>query len=332
MRSNRFICIAAIGACFMSLGISACSQPTTESKVSASATPNPPVQASEPTSATPAISEAAGPPLKINEQNAMKYLREIVAMGRRAPGSPGQKKQQEYLRAKLKNDDLQEDVFTAETPAGKFELRNMIARFPGNQDGVIVVASHYDTNFPLKNYVGANDGASSTALLLAIADQLRGKKRTGPAIWLVWFDGEEAFVHWSETDSLYGSRHLAQKWLQDGTTKRIKAFILADMIGDADLNIEHDENSAPWLSDLVPKAATTLGYKSHFYRRMTAIEDDHNSFAKVGVPVIDLIDLDYGYDNVFHHSPEDTLDKVSPKSLKITGDVILETLRLLGSG
>ncbi len=275
------------------------------------------------------VSSAPAP--KIDEKRAMGYLKEIVAFGRRAPGSPGQKKQQEYLRAKFQSDRLEEDVFTAETPAGKFELRNLIVKFPGTEDAIIVIGSHYDTNYPLKDYVGANDGGSSTALLIELANHLRGRKLQGPSIWLVFFDGEEAFAHWTATDSVYGSRHLAAKWKADGTTKKIKAFILADMIGDADLNIEKESYSTPWLQDLVLKAATNLGHKSHFFGREVAIEDDHVPFRDAGVPVVDLIDLDYGYGNVFHHSPEDTLDKVSPKSLKIVGDVIFETLRLLGS-
>ncbi len=263
----------------------------------------------------------------------MQYLRAIVAFGRRAPGTPGMKKQQAYLRAKLQHDNLTEDVFTAQTPVGAVEMRNLIAKFPGttNQpnDQIIVIASHYDTNYPLKNYVGANDGASSTALLLEIANQLRSAKRTGPAVWLVWFDGEEAFVNWTGTDNTYGSRHLATKWQQDGTAKRIKAFLLLDMIGDRDLSIDKDLNSTPWLSDLLMKAADNLSHRSYFYNRETLIEDDHIPFQKIGVPIVDIIDLDYGYNNVFHHTPEDTLDKVSPKSLQIVGDVTLEAVRLL---
>ena len=273
----------------------------------------------------------SSPTQRIDSARAMQYLKEIVAFGRRAPGSPGQKKQQDYLRTKLKNDRLEEDVFTAETPAGKFELRNLIVKFSGTEDSVIVFASHYDTAFTVKNFVGANDGGSSTALLLELANHLRGRKLQGPSVWLVWFDGEEAFQSWSATDKLYGSRHLAAKWQQDGTAKKIKALLLADMIGDADLNIDRDTNSSPWLSDLLLRAATNLGVQSHFYARQTGIDDDHLPFVSIGVPSLDIIDLDYGYANVFWHTPEDTLDKVSAKSLQITGDVILETLRLLGS-
>jgi Zn-dependent M28 family amino/carboxypeptidase len=266
---------------------------------------------------------------RVNSTRAMKYVREIAAFGRRAPGSEGMKRQQAYIRQQLKGDQLEEDTFSANTPAGKFELTNFIAKYPGTTNDIIVIASHYDTNYPLpKAYVGANDGASSSGLLLELANHLRGK-RNGPSVWLVWFDGEEAFKSWSETDSLYGSRHLAEKWKADGTVKRIKAFMLLDMIGDADLNIDQDGNSTKWLQDLVYKAASNLTVQSHFYGRQTVIDDDHLPFARAGVPVVDIIDLDYGYNNAFHHTVYDTLDKLSPKSLQIVGDTVLETLRLL---
>ncbi len=101
------------------------------------------------------------------------------------------------------------------------------------------------------------------------------------------------------------------------------------MIGDADLNVDRDTNSTPWLEDMVHQAATQLGYQSHFFARTITVEDDHLPFVERGVPCADLIDLDYGYDNVFHHTPQDTLDKLSPKSIEIVGSVILETIRLL---
>ncbi|MBI2683468.1 MAG: M28 family peptidase [Acidobacteriales bacterium] len=279
----------------------------------------------------PSFKPSAEPAPKIDAARAMQYVREQVAFGPRWPSSPGHKKIQDYLRSKLKRDGLEEDRFTASTPVGKFDLCNFIAKFPGTTDQIIVLASHYETPYHLKDikFVGANDGGSSTALLLEIANQLRGKKRTGPAIWLVFFDGEEAFKQWSETDSLYGSRHLAEKWKQDGAAKRIRAFILADMIGDADLNIELETKSPPWLRDITRQAAADLNVSAHFFGRETSIEDDHVPFARIGVPVIDLIDLDYGFNNVFHHSADDTLDKLSPRSLEIVGNVILEMVRRL---
>ena len=266
----------------------------------------------------------------IDGQKVMEYTKQVVAFGSRPPGSPGHAKLEEYILSKLKGVEVEQDKFTAQTPAGSFPINNIIAKFPGRKNGIIVVAGHYDTNYPLpKSYVGANDGGSSTALLLALADQLRGKERDGYSVWLVWTDGEEAFVKWSDTDSLYGSRQLAQKWQKDGTAAKIKAFLLVDMIGDADLDIQRDQNSTPWLTELVQRAATNLGYQSHFFQQTIAIDDDHMPFSKIGIPVVDLIDFTYGYNNVFHHTPEDTLDKLSPQSLAITGDVVMETIELL---
>jgi glutaminyl-peptide cyclotransferase len=274
----------------------------------------------------------ASPPPAFNSARAMQYVREVVAFGPRPIGSANHKKLENYILSHLKGDAVEDDAFTSDTPEGKFPVRNIIAKFPDTRDGVIVIAGHYDTNYPLRNtgYVGANDSGSSTAILLELANQLRGKKRDGYSVWLLWTDGEE-FVgkQWTATDSLYGTRHLAEKWRNDGTLKKIKAFLLADMIGDADLNIDRDANSTPWLEDMVYQAATQLGYQSHFFARTIGEEDDHIPFMHLGVPCADLIDFDYGYDNVFWHTPQDTVDKLSPKSLEIVGSVILETLRLL---
>ncbi len=288
-----------------------------------------PAAAAKSVAAPPVEAETPTPARRVDAERAMRYVRQVVGFGSRPPGSPAHKKLEGYLRAQLRRDALEEDAFVAETAAGPLPMRNFIVRYPGSKDGVIVIATHYDTNLPLKNYVGANDGGSGTGLLLELANQLRGKKREGYSVWLVWLDGEEAVREWSATDGLYGSRHLAEKWQKDGTLKRIQAFLLADMVGDADLNIERDGNSTPWLLDLVLAAATRLGYQSHFYRRSVTIEDDHLPFARAGVAVADLIDFDYGYNNVFHHTPDDTLDKLSPRSLEIVGNVLLETVRLL---
>ena len=283
----------------------------------------------------PAPPEAAPPdnaPLPhIDANRAFQYTREVTAFGPRYMGSENHKKLERYILDHLKGDQVEDDAFTADTVEGKFPVRNIIAKFPGSKDGIIVILGHYDTNYPLRNtgYVGANDGGSSTAILLEYANQLRGKKRDGYNVWLVWTDGEEAVQKWSDTDSLYGARHLAEKWEKDGTLKKIKALMVMDMIGDADLNIDRNTNGAPWLLDLIYAAAEREGYQSHFYARQGPIEDDHLPFVKRGVPSADVIDLNYGYDNVFHHTPQDTMDKLSPKSLEIVGDTILETIHLL---
>jgi len=287
----------------------------------------------------PAPPEAAAPdnaPLPhIDAKRAFRYTHEVTAFGERYMGNENHKRLERYIVDHLKGDQVEDDAFTADTVEGKFPVRNIIAKFPGTKDGVIVILGHYDTNYPLRStgFVGANDGGTSTAILLEYANQLRAglhdKKRGGYSVWLVWTDGEEAVKTWSATDSLYGTRHLAEKWEKDGTLKKIKALLVMDMIGDADLNIDRDTNSAPWLLDLIYAAAERRGYQSHFYARQTTIEDDHIPFVKRGVPSADVIDLDYGYNNVFHHTPQDTMDKLSPKSLEIVGDTILETIRLL---
>ena len=277
----------------------------------------------------------SGPPPTIDAERAMRYTKDIVKFGPRPVGSANHKKVEEYLASHLKGDEVGNDNFIADTPEGKFPVHNIIAQYHGTKDGIIVIASHYDTNYPLRktSYIGANDGASSSALLLELANQLRGKPRDGYSIWLVWDDAEEAMKPDTEMpfldDSLYGISHLAEKWQADATLKKIKAFVLADMIGDADLNVDRDTNSTPWLQEVIYEAATRLGYQSHFFARSLAMEDDHLPFVKHGVPSADLIDFTYGYNNVFWHTPQDTVDKLSPMSLEIVGSVILETVRIL---
>lgn len=293
-----------------------------------SAPPVSPADTSLPTLTFPP--DSGGVPA-FDSNRAMQYVKEIVALGPRPIGSANHKKVEDYITGHLKGDSVEDDAFVADTVEGKFPVRNIIAKFPGNKDGIIVIASHYDTNYPLRNtsFIGANDGAATSALLLEFANQLRGSKREGYSVWLLWTDAEEAMKSWSDSDSLYGTRHLAQKWQQDGTAKRIKAFLLTDMLGDADLDIDRDMNSTQWVESVVYEAATRLGYQSHFFAHSNAISDDHLPFMRIAVPCADIIDIDYGYNNVFHHTVQDTVDKLSTKSLEISGTVVLETVRIL---
>jgi len=269
-----------------------------------------------------------------NGAKAYEYARQFAAIGPRWPTGPGHLKAEAFLRNQFKRDHVEEDTFTANTPIGAVPMRNFIVRFPGKKNGVIVLTTHYETNYPLHNtnFAGANDGAATTGLLLAIADQLRGKPLQGYSVWLVFFDGEEAIKClqcWSDSDSTYGSRHLAAKWGGDGTLGRIKAFMLADMIGDKDLNIQRESQSTGWLVSLVGQAAHKFGYDRYFFQKEGAVSDDHLPFVRRGVPSIDIIDLDYGPNNSYHHTTQDTMDKVSSRSLTISGDVFLETIRLV---
>jgi Zn-dependent M28 family amino/carboxypeptidase len=271
-----------------------------------------------------------------NGTKALEYARQFVSIGPRWPTSQNHLKAEEFLRNQFKRDQVEEDAFTASTPIGPVGMRNFIVRFAGKKDGVIVLASHYDTNYWLKNinFVGANDGGSTTGLLMAIGDQLRaetagGKKLNGYSVWLVFFDGEEAIQSWSRSDSTYGSRHLAAKWGRDGTLGKIKAFLLADMIGDKDLDILHESRSTGWLVELVRQAAKKFGDERYFFKTENSVEDDHLPFVERGVPSIDVIDLDYGPNNSYHHTNKDTMDKISAHSLTIDGDVFMETIRLV---
>jgi Zn-dependent M28 family amino/carboxypeptidase len=208
-------------------------------------------------------------------------------------------------------------------------MRNIIARFPGNSGRAIAVTGHYDTKvFRDFRFVGANDAGSSTGFLLELARVLAGAPRKDD-VYLVWFDGEEAFGEWSATDGLYGSRHLAARWAADGTARRLKALINVDMIGDRDLAIAKDSLSSPVIGRLVWQVASDLGYGRHFLNQGTAVEDDHIPFARLGVPALDLIDFDYGPDNSWWHTEEDTMDKLSASSFQVVGDVVLETIRRL---
>ena len=271
---------------------------------------------------------------------AYGYARQFVAIGPRWPTSPGHVKAEQFLISHFErdHDQLSQDKFIANTPIGPVPMCNFIVRFPGRKNGAIVLGTHYETNYPLRNinFVGANDGGSTTGLLMAIGDRLqeeasRSKDHLldGYSVWLVFFDGEEAIQSWSESDSTYGSRHLAAEWGGNGTLGKIKAFILTDMIGDKDLDIQRETNSTPWLVSLVGEAAKKEGDERYFFQQSMAVEDDHLPFVERGVPSIDIIDLDYGPNNSYHHTAQDTMDKISAHSLTVDGDVIMETIRML---
>lgn len=275
-------------------------------------------------------------PQQFNGDRAYHYAQQLVDCGPRWIGSSGHVCAENFLKRQFAKDDLVEDTFTTTTPAGVMTMHNFIVKFPGKKDGVIMLGSHYETNYPLRNihYVGANDGASTTGFLIEMANLLRGHKLNGYSVWLVFFDGEEAIQQWSDSDSLYGSRHLAAKWERDGTLKKIKAFLLLDMIGDKNLDIDRDQNSTPWLLDLVDTAAKKEGDQSYFFARPNAIEDDHLPFVQRGVPSADIIDIDYGPHTMtlpdgYHHTAQDTMDKISAHSLNVVGQTILETIHLL---
>ncbi|HSW50375.1 MAG TPA: M28 family peptidase [Bryobacteraceae bacterium] len=262
--------------------------------------------------------------------SALKFTAAAVGFGPRPPGSPAIRKLQQYILSNLKQCrcEVIEDNFTARTPKGAVAMKNIIARFRGSSGRAIAVSGHYDTKIFDFHFVGANDAGSSTGFLLEMARVLTGKPRKDD-VYLVWFDGEEAVGEWSDTDGIYGSRHLAARWAADGTARRLKALINVDMIGDKDLRIPREMNSTQSLGRLVWQVAADLGYRSRFVNDTIAIEDDHLPFLRIGVPAINLIDFNYGPNHSWWHTPHDTMDKVSSESLQIVGDVVLETIRRL---
>jgi glutaminyl-peptide cyclotransferase len=273
------------------------------------------------------IPAALAQPPEFNGARALDFTAKAVSFGPRPPGSPAIARLQAYIVNQLISwrCHVNVDNFVAQTPVGAVPMKNIIARFPGTSRHIVVITGHYDSKLmPGVNFVGANDGGSSTGFLLEMAEILRRTPHKDD-IYLVWLDGEEAFEQWSESDSLYGSRQLAQQWSDDGTLQRVKALINVDMIGDKDLDILPDASSSASLRNLVWDTARSLGFGSHFLDQGGPIEDDHLPFARKGVNAIDLIDFDYAP----WHTPDDTMDKLSAESLRIVGTVVLEVLKEL---
>ncbi len=265
-------------------------------------------------------------------ESALRYTARAVAFGPRPPGSEAHQRLEEYILSelKLRRCEVIVDSFTTRTPLGPIGMKNIIARFRGTSGRAIAVTGHYDTkHMPGIRFAGANDGGSSTGFLLEMARVL-SERHLQDDVYLVWFDGEEAFGDWSPDDSLYGSRHLARKWASDGTARRLKALINVDMIGDRNLGVEADRNSSARLRGFVWRVAEEIGYGRYFLNEPGYIDDDHSPFIEIGVNALDLIDFDYGPENRYWHTEQDTMDKLSAHSFQVVGDVVLETIRRMG--
>jgi hypothetical protein len=265
--------------------------------------------------------QTAPAPIAFDGARAWEHLRRQVAFGPRPSGSPALANTRKYIIDQLKAIGIaaREQAFIGITPLGEVSMANVTATIPGKRAERIAYASHFDTKlFRDIRFVGANDGASSTAALLELARVFKSQPHEF-TIELIFFDGEEARMpEWRGLDNTYGSRHYVQDAVNSGSLSRLKALVLLDMIGDKNLTIRRDSNSTPWLVDIVWAAAARLGHSSTFPNELTTIEDDHIPFARAGVPVVDIIDLE----NPTWHTAQDTLDNVSQKSLQIVGDVI----------
>lgn len=267
-------------------------------------------------------------------QRAFAHVERQVALGPRPPGTEAHRQLQAYLVDELKKLGLrvQEHKFTADTPRGKVEFNNIIAWLDAGAD-ILLLGSHYDTKwYDEFVFVGANDAGSSTGALLEAARVLsenRGALRDTVA--MVFFDGEECFVRYSETDGFYGSRQLIRDWKRDGTLRRIKAMVHMDMVGDKDLTMTLSLDDDQHLATAALDAAQELGVRHKFKLMGGAglIHDDHTLFKAEGIPAVNLMDFEYGSRpglNDYWHTPNDTLDKVSAESLQIVGQVLLKLL------
>jgi Zn-dependent M28 family amino/carboxypeptidase len=268
-------------------------------------------------------------------ERAFAHVRQMVEIGPRPAGSAELARTRDYIIGELKSYGLRvtTDEFVAMTPVGDRRMVNVTAELPGESADVLILASHYDTK-PFKEFrfVGANDGGSSTGALVELARALAASKRKPQlTYWFVFFDGEEAFCrNWDdcgtakEPDHTYGSRRYVANLIDRGELKRVRAMILLDMIGYKKLELGRDTMSTRWLVDVIWQTARELGYSAQFVDREEGVGgDDHEPFLRAGIEAVDLIQLN-SYPH--WHTPEDTLDKISPQSLRIVGEVLLASL------
>lgn len=273
---------------------------------------------------------------EFNGDTALAYIRQQLAFGPRVPNTDGHRKTGDWIlqALKVRTDSAEVQAFTHVTVKGEtLRLRNFIGRFrPALTDRILYVA-HWDTR-PFSDKVanlaeqqrpvpGANDGGSGVAVLLGVADAL---KKIPPTfgVDLLFVDGEDYGDFGVDKDVFMGSRHYAKN-LPAGP-KPLFAVVW-DMVGDADLEIVPESNSeagAPEVVERVWTRAEELGF-SRIFRRTgrSTVSDDHIPLQQAGIRAIDVIDLVYPA----WHTPEDTIDKVSARSLGIVGELALSLTR-----
>jgi glutaminyl-peptide cyclotransferase len=265
---------------------------------------------------------------------AYRHVEKLVSFGPRPSGSVELTRAATYIRSQLEESGLlvEEQLFKTLTPRGPMQFRNIIGKTriqTGKPGSVIVIGSHYDTKWmPGVKFVGANDGGSSCGVLLEAARLAAAQ----PDLWFVFFDGEECMVNYGAEDGLWGSKFFVEELKANRRVNSIKAMILLDMVGDANLNVTIPANGDSALVQQVFEASRALGYRDYFGYRPAEILDDHTPFVQAGIPAVDLIDFEFGSGpglNDYWHTEKDTLDKLSPRSLEIVGQTTLRLLSLL---
>lgn len=226
--------------------------------------------------------------------------------------------------------DVRRDMFIAKTPKGERRFTNLVASFKRNPDAPwVVLVSHYDTKTGV-DCPGANDGASTSGLLVALAGVLYNHRTQNDNVMLIWTDGEECMNAYVEDDGLWGSRHAAKSLKESGV--KVKAVICLDMLGDKDLHVSIPKNSSPALSKIALAAAKKAGVADKVSRVDLLVKDDHVPFLEAGFKSIDLIDFEYGSApglNDYWHTAKDTVDKISEESLFTAGKLVAGMLDIL---
>ncbi len=267
-------------------------------------------------------------------ERAFAHVKKMVDMGPRPPGSAELARTRQYIISELKSYGLNvsTDEFRAKTPVGMRAMVNITAELAGETPDYIILASHYDTKlFKEFRFVGANDSGSSSGVLLELARVVAAAGKPRFTYRFVFFDGEEAFCkRWEECrtadgpDNTYGSRRYVARLIARGELKRARLLILLDMVGYKSLELGRDPTSTTWIVDVIWQTARELGHRAQFVDREEGIGgDDHEPFLRAGIEAVDIIQLNsYPY----WHTADDTLDKISPRSLKTVGDVVLGSL------
>lgn len=257
---------------------------------------------------------------EINGDRAFADVQALVNFGPRPPATDALEKSRGYIAQQLERAGwkIARQAFTASTPRGEVQFVNLIATFGSNAEPQFLIGSHYDTKlFENGAFVGANDGGSSTGLLIEIGRVFATHPQLARKLELVFFDGEEAFVSFTQTDGLYGSRHFAKELKASGATARFRGALVLDMIGDKSLGVTFPIDSPPAFVSGMFASAEALGLRNSFGYFGTAMLDDHVPLNEIGIPALDVIDFDYRP----WHTLDDTLDKISAESLRIVGAV-----------
>lgn len=269
---------------------------------------------------------------EVSGEKALQHVQKQVDFGPRPPGSPALEQTRVYIEKELRSSGwtVSRQTFLDTTPRGTVEFSNLIAQFGSEKSAsapMFLLCSHFDTKvFDDVRFVGANDGGSSTGLLIEVARVLARHPQVAAKVELVFFDGEEAYENFTDKDGLFGSRYFAKQLVQDKKVKQFRGGLLFDMIGDKSLTVTLSPDTPSHMARDLFASAEALKLRSHFTYFDRMIGDDHTPLNAAGIPVADLIDFDYPP----WHTADDTMDKLSAESLRIVGSVALYYLTEFG--